>query len=101
MFHGDRGTITLVEGQIERWAVTDEEDGMAEDKEIEGGGAGTGGTSDPKAISAAGHVALVADMADAVRNDRDPMVTGESARKSVQLITAVYESARTGDAVKL
>jgi len=32
----------------------------------------------------------------AVRGDREPMVTGEEARKAVELIVAVYESARTG-----
>ncbi len=101
MFHGDRGTIVLQEGLITRWAVTDEKDGLAEDKPVGDRAERSGGTSDPKAISASGHIALVADMADAVRNGRDPAITGESARKSVQLITAVYESARTSSEVRV
>ena len=101
MFHGDRGTITLREGQVERWAVTEEKDGLAPDREIGDGGEGSGGTSDPTAISTEGHIILVADMVDAVKKDRDPAITGASARKSVELITAVYRSAETGSEIKL
>jgi UDP-N-acetyl-2-amino-2-deoxyglucuronate dehydrogenase len=101
MFHGDRGSITLKEGKLARWAVTDSDDSLAQDRPIEDDAEGAGGTSDPKAISATGHIILVADMVDAVRDDRDPMVTGESARTSVELITAIYESARTGTEVRL
>ena len=40
-------------------------------------------------------------MVDAIKNGHDPMVTGESARKAVQLILAIYESAKTGKEVRL
>jgi len=56
---------------------------------------------DPTAIGMAGHIALVKDMARAVIEDREPMIPGEDARKAVDLILAIYESARTGEEVRL
>ena len=40
-------------------------------------------------------------MARAVLDDRDPLITGEEAMKSVNIILAIYESARTGKEIKL
>ena len=48
-----------------------------------------------------GHRILVQDMARAVIEDREPMIPGEEARKSVEVILAIYESARTGKEVVL
>lgn len=36
------------------------------------------------------------DLIQAIREDRDPMVSGEEGRKAVDLILAIYESARCG-----
>jgi len=43
----------------------------------------------------------VADLAQAILKDREPMVPGEEARKAVELILAIYRSAKTGKTVKL
>ena len=48
-----------------------------------------------------GHTIQVEDMARAVLDDREPMVTGEDARNTVRIILAIYESARTGREVVL
>ncbi|HZL11760.1 MAG TPA: Gfo/Idh/MocA family oxidoreductase [Prolixibacteraceae bacterium] len=40
------------------------------------------------------------DFADAIRNDRQPMVTAEDGRKTVELFTAIYRSQRDGKPVK-
>ncbi|MDE2887152.1 MAG: Gfo/Idh/MocA family oxidoreductase [Gemmatimonadota bacterium] len=97
--HGDRGTITVSGSSITRWASTVEEDGRAEDseppKEIEIEGA----VADPSDIGSSGHVFLVQDLIRAIREDREPYVTGESARGAVDLILAIYESARSGTEV--
>lgn len=99
--HGDKGTIIMNESKFLRWAVAEEEGQHAEEKEemkqVEG--ETKTGVSDPTEIGIRGHMIQVADMVKAIREDRDPMVTGESARKSVQLITAIYESSRTGQEV--
>ncbi|MFH1006302.1 MAG: Gfo/Idh/MocA family oxidoreductase [Candidatus Latescibacterota bacterium] len=99
--HGKLGTIILDEGKIGRWATTTGEDDRAQEQEIEVAEEKGGGTGDPKAISISGHIALVNDMVQAIKEDREPMVTPESARKSVALILAIYESARTGKEVRL
>ena len=46
-----------------------------------------------------GHTYLVEDMALAIIEDRDPMITGVEAKKSVDIILGIYESARTGKEV--
>ncbi len=99
--HGDRGTITVRGSSISRWANTPEEDGRAEDneppREIEIQGA----VADPGDIGSAGHVFLVNDLIRAIREERDPYVTGESARDAIDLILAIYESARTGSEIEV
>ena len=57
--------------------------------------------SDPQAMSRAGHQAQVDDLCLAIGEDREPMVTGPSARKAVDLILAIYESVRTGTEIRL
>jgi predicted dehydrogenase len=49
----------------------------------------------------AGHQAQVDDLALAILEDREPMVTGASARKAVELILAIYESSQSGAEVRL
>jgi predicted dehydrogenase len=59
------------------------------------------GAADPKAIGMAGHIRLLADLADAILKDREPMIPGKEARRSVEIILGVYESARTGKPLTL
>jgi len=102
-FHGEKGTIIMTETSFLRWAVTDEEDGHAQEQEemkkIEG--ETKTGVADPREIGIRGHIIQVHDLVRAIKGNRDPMVTGESARKSVQLILAIYESSRTGKDVTI
>lgn len=93
--HGNDGSIVLEEAKFLTWSVP----GVAQPEgSQESSGAGH---SDPKAITASGHVFLVQDMCEAVLYDRTPYITGESARKAVDLILAIYESAQTGKRVML
>jgi predicted dehydrogenase len=49
-----------------------------------------------------GHVPVFADFVAAIQDNREPFVNGEEARRSVELITAIYESsAKDGQSVKL
>ncbi len=48
-----------------------------------------------------GHRRQIQDMVDAIREDRLPLVTGEEGRKPLEIILAIYQSARTGQTVKL
>jgi predicted dehydrogenase len=93
-FHGDRGTIMVDGERIVKWVVP----GVPEPV-LDGGGGSA--ASDPRAISMRGHAIQLQDFVDAIREDRDPMVTGEEARPAVEIILAVYQSARTGQPVTL
>jgi len=99
--HGEKGSI-LVDGEkIARWEVPDGAGGAAGSAlEAHKGKIGTA-ASDPTAIGVEGHTAQVLDLVQAIREDRDPMVTGEEARKAVEIVLAIYQSARTGRPVAL
>ncbi|MEM2935703.1 MAG: Gfo/Idh/MocA family oxidoreductase [Candidatus Bathyarchaeia archaeon] len=44
---------------------------------------------------------VVEDMIRAIREDEEPLVTGEEGRKSVELVLAIYQSSMSGKRVKL
>ena len=95
---GDQGTIVLEDGRIVRWDLSDaseaERNAML-DLEQSGGT----GAADPTAIGFQKHAMQIRDMVSAIVDDRAPVVDGLEARKAVALVTAVYESARTGKTV--
>jgi len=62
---------------------------------------GKGGAADPKAISFVGHQRQFEDFVAALRTGRAPMVDGREGRKAVELILAIYKSARSGKTVRL
>ncbi|XOK60544.1 Gfo/Idh/MocA family protein [Paenibacillus elgii] len=93
--HGELGSIVFADSGFKVWkfAGSDEEAPQTAGK--------AEGSSDPRAISGDGHYILVDDMIGAIREDRDPLISGEEGRKAVDLILAIYESARTRQEVKL
>lgn len=58
-------------------------------------------SSDNTALALGGHALQVQDFCRAIRNDRDPMVTGPDARRAVELILAIYKSWKSRKEVKL
>lgn len=90
--HGDKGSACLTENSITRWEIMGEKDKSAQFA----AGLKAGGSADPTAISYAGHAAIVADLMGAVKENRDPFITGEAGRKAVDIILAIYESSKTG-----
>ncbi len=48
-----------------------------------------------------GHICHIEDMADAVLNNHDPMITGEEAMNSVKIILSIYKSSREKRTIKL
>ena len=100
-FSGANGTVAIEEDKISRWEFVDQK---AEDEEILKAFSGTsnenGGRS-PLDISFKGHAIQIADFADAIRNDTVPMVDGREARRAIELICAIYESAKSGKTVYL
>lgn len=103
--YGTKGTVTLAEEAITRWDFIDatpedkslmerlKAEGEAEVKNID--------RSDPAAVVGHGHLPQIEDMVAAIREGRDPAIVGEEGRKAVEVILAIYESARTGKEVEL
>ncbi len=95
-FHGDTGNI-LVEGErIVRWETVDGN----EAPDLSAPPADGSATADPADIGTEGHRIQIQDLARAIIEDRDPMITGEQARGAVELILGIYESSRTGAPVQ-
>lgn len=98
--HGDRGTIVIEEGQIAKWEL---QDASAEEKQAmltlekqDGSGA-----ADPMAIGSEKHRRQIVDLIDAIRTGRAPAIQGAEARRSVQIIRAIYTSAQEGRVVEI
>ncbi len=51
---------------------------------------------DPPSVYGTSHKAVIADMAQAIREDREPRTNAAEARRSVALVLAIYQSARQG-----
>ena len=97
--HGTQGTIIL-EGTedtwIKHWETFDERREVEEPVVVEHHGAAAvleeGGE---------GHQRQIEDFVQAIRTDREPAVNGEEGRRSLAVVQAIYESARTGSQVAL
>jgi len=93
---GTKGTIMIEKNKVVLREI------MGEKKaEIPAAGERGSGAADAQAITNEGHVAQIKDFCQAIMEDRDPFITGEEGRKPLEIILAVYESARTGKTVKL
>jgi predicted dehydrogenase len=100
--HGTQGTAIVEQDSIVRWEFADEKPEDAEIRTSLGASsASSGGASDPKAISYIGHQLQLEDFVDSIAAGRRPRVDGADARKSVEVILAIYEAAKTGQSQKL
>lgn len=99
---GSHGTAILEEEDLIKWEFADATDDDTRLKqEMQGRTKTGGGAADPAAIGHAAHAELFRDMLAAIRDDRPPAIDGREGRKSVELIRAIYDSARTGQKVVL
>ncbi len=97
--HGDQGSVVLKNGSIEQWRFLDKAlDNQPPTDETE---ALKAAGADPKDIPAQAHTKQIGLMCDAIRNDTEVPISVKEARKAVEIITAIYESNRRGETVKL
>jgi predicted dehydrogenase len=104
--HGDCGTAIVESDRVKYWKVDPE---APVDKspygggvmrqptpkvEIVDGGESAGGASDPTAIWGEQHRLQLEDFVRAVRDDREPAITGEDALEPLKIILAIYKSGR-------
>lgn len=90
----ERGAIGVHDDQIVRWEVP-------EPASTPPAGGGTGsGAADPAAVTALGHLRQWRDIVAALREGREPAVTGEDGLATAAIVLAAYESARIGRPVR-
>lgn len=90
--HGEKGTILLEDYKLARWQVEGVEPGAPTAAELALPGAGD---------TSVGHFLQIQDMADAVLEDREPVIDGEQALHSLAVVQAIYESERTRGPVEV
>lgn len=99
---GTGGTVVVEDGEIVHRALTSGSPEL--------GPRGTqppqptgepGAAANAAALDVASHAAQIADLLAAVEQGREPLVTGRSGRDALEVVCAVYESAREGRPVVL
>jgi UDP-N-acetyl-2-amino-2-deoxyglucuronate dehydrogenase len=97
---GTEGTVTIEDGRMVGCALRGgtAAGGAAPPEALQAAPPGAEGAaaSDPAAVGVASHAAQIADLLAAVREGREPAVTGADGRAALEIILAVYESARSG-----
>ena len=93
--NGTEGSLVVGESEIEQFRVGTGEESMwgAETESRETAG-------DPHDCGT-GHAGVVQDFVTAIREGREPEVPGREARAAVDIVLAAYESAETGERVRV
>jgi predicted dehydrogenase len=98
--HGEKGSVTLEGNDITAWKLTEkgeEEEALSRLKERDL----SNGASDPMALDIGGHRRQMEDLIAAIREDRPPMIDGIEGLKALELVLAIYRSAREKTLVDL
>jgi UDP-N-acetyl-2-amino-2-deoxyglucuronate dehydrogenase len=96
---GEKGSAViggLAVNKLKTWRFADaQERGDTEEKVL------NPEEKDPPSVYGFGHSALYADFFDAIEQGREPLVSGEAGKKSLEIILAIYKSQKAGGAVNL
>ena len=100
--HGSEGSAVIEEEDIVKWDFAKpgprDETVRAQMQAHKSTG---GGASDPAAIGHHGHAKQFRDVLAAIDSNRKPAIDGHEGRRSVEIILAIYQSAATGQPVRL
>ena len=101
--HGDKGTIILTDDTVVKWEFAEEkpEDAELRDKFSPDKVSDSNASSDPGAFDYASHREQIADFIHALETGAPPTVDGREGRKAIEIIIAIYQSAKTGKPVTL
>ncbi len=94
---GTKGTVGVTEDQFTEWSILD----RVIPEDIQLGGEIHSGARNPTDISSAGHRRQIEDFMDAIRDNREPLVSLADGRRTIEMITAIYMSSQKNMAVKL
>jgi UDP-N-acetyl-2-amino-2-deoxyglucuronate dehydrogenase len=95
--YGEKGGVQIEGENIARWDVP----AMPLDQAISSSPSSAGAGASPSGIGTEGHTRLVGDLVQAIREQRQPIVDGLEGRRALAVALAIYQSARTGQAVQL
>ncbi|HEX2818913.1 MAG TPA: Gfo/Idh/MocA family oxidoreductase [Streptosporangiaceae bacterium] len=112
---GTKGTVIIEDGQLVGRAFGDDAQPAGDGTQPAGSGAQPAdgdprpadgdprpaAAADPAALDISGHVAQIGELLAAIDEGRAPAVDGEAGRATLEIVCAVYESARSGRAVTL
>jgi UDP-N-acetyl-2-amino-2-deoxyglucuronate dehydrogenase len=99
---GTGGTVVVEDGEIVRSAFTsDSPDPGLRGTRLPQPAAAEGAAANAAALGVASHAAQIADLLRAVEQGREPSVTGRNGREVLEVVLAVYQSAREGRPVVL
>ena len=95
-FHGTRGTAIISGDQLTAWDVENDSGEAPRLAQPVASGA-----SNPLAISLAPFEKQFLDFGDAIRNGRQPLVSGEEGYRALEVVSAIYRSCREGVTVRI
>jgi UDP-N-acetyl-2-amino-2-deoxyglucuronate dehydrogenase len=100
--HGDAGSAAIEEEDIKHWQFAKPllEDDVLRQKFSNFTSSG-GGASNPAAIGHTAHRKLFSAFINSLRDGKPSMLEGIEGRKSVEIIRAIYDSARAGKRVEM
>jgi len=92
--YGEKGSVEIDGDALKLWKIMGG-DTLEESEMLENYGSGNSAAVALNPLLVLGHAVQVEDMISAVIEDREPLVSPSEAMKSVRIINAIYESART------
>ncbi|WP_415382994.1 Gfo/Idh/MocA family protein [Halosimplex sp. TS25] len=98
---GRGGTAEILEDELVTWQFREARDDDPEIREEFGETDSGGGAADPMSIDYANHRRNIEDFLDAREDDEPYMLDASEARKAVEIIEAIYESAERGEPVRI
>ena len=90
--YGDRGGVQIEGERVVRWDVVGDTHERRAVSAQEGAPEAAGAGSSPSGIGIEGHARIMEDFVDAIRSNREPMITGEDGRRSLALVRAIYDA---------
>ncbi len=100
--HGSAGSVVIEEEDIKVWQfATEKPDDQAIIEKYASMTETGGGAADPSAIGHAAHAKQFADVVNAINNQTQLKINGAEGRRSVEVIMAIYEAAKTGKRIAI
>jgi predicted dehydrogenase len=90
--YGTNGGIQVEGESVGRWQLADTTKTTVVPPETDSA-ANAGAGADPRGIAASGHIAILRDYVDALRDDRPPEVDGAEGRRSLAAVLSIYHAA--------